>query len=78
MGIAAAFNKQFVSSYQPSDIDSTSDPKYYGFLAADGSWYIMEENTAEGTYRYVRGTSGYAAAWTARATNTYVLFSALF
>lgn len=78
MGIAASFNRQFVSSYQPSDVDQASDPKYYGFLAADGSWYIMEENTAAGTYRYVRSTSGYATAWTNRATQTYVLFSALF
>ena len=78
MGIAAIFNRELISGYQPSDTDTAADTKYYGYLAADGSWYIMEEVTSLGTFRYYRGTTGYAAAWTARATPTYVLFSALF
>jgi len=78
MGIAAIFNRQLVSGYQPSDTDTSSDPKYYGFLAADGSWYIMEENTANGTFRYIRGTSGYTTNWTGRAALTYGYFNAMF
>lgn len=78
MGVAAIFNRQLVSGYQPSDVDTASDPKYYGFLAADGSWYIMEENTTGGTYRYIRGTSDYTTKWTNRATLTYVYFNAMF
>jgi hypothetical protein len=73
-----AFNKELVASYQFSDQDTDSDPKYYGFLAYDGSWYIQEENTAEGTFRFCRGDSGYEAAWAARTGKTYVLFNSLF
>lgn len=63
--------------YAPSDVDETSDPKYYGFLKADGSWYIMK-NTSDTTYRYITGSSDYATNWTNRASLTYSYFSEAF
>lgn len=53
--------------YMTSDTDEASDTKYYGFLNADGKWYIYRWNTITGEHRYVRGDTGYIAAWTARA-----------
>ncbi len=69
---------QILASYAISDQDESGDPKYYGFLSSDGHWYIMEENAANNTFRYCNGTpGGYAAAWTARASETYSYFSAI-
>lgn len=79
MGVRAFVNiPGMVSGYQISDTDSASDPKYYGYLAVDGQWYIMEENTAAGTYRYVRGASDYTTAWTGRASLTYGYYNEMF
>lgn len=67
--------------YQPSDKDTSSNPKYYGFIRKDGSWYIMQENTTNGTYRYCWGSPKpnggglYIDAWTDRANLTYDYFN---
>ena len=63
-----------VAGYQVADTDTASDTKYYGYTWAGGKWYIMQEVTSAGTFRYVSGTSGYAAAWTARAGKSYDYF----
>lgn len=65
------------AGYAPSDVDEASDPKYYGFLAADGRWYIMK-NTGDTTFRYCTGMSSYASNWANRATLTYDYFSEVF
>lgn len=64
--------------FAASDLDESGDPKYYGFLAANGNWYIMESSDSAGTFRYCYGESGYSAAWTGRAGLTYGLFSVIF
>lgn len=64
--------------YKISDTDSSSDPKYYGNVAADGSWYIMKETTSAGTYRYCKGASSYSTNWTGRASLTYDYFDVIF
>ena len=63
--------------YEISDSDETGDPKYYGYLAANGAWIIMEVNEASGTYRYCAGASLYSAYWTARAAQSYGYYSLL-
>lgn len=65
-------------TYKISDIDTASDPKYYGNVAADGSWYIMKESTSGGTFRYANGTSSYSTNWTGRASLTYDYFNVVF
>ena len=50
---------------------------YYGYLAYNGSWIIMEQDTDEGTYRFVAGASLYAANWAAREGKTYLYYSQL-
>ncbi len=64
--------------YFASDIDESGDPAYYGFLDKAGNWYILEINTASGTYRYEVGASAYSTAWTNRATQSYGYFDAKF
>lgn len=68
--------------YQPSDIDDSSTPKYYGFVKASGAWYIMRESS--GAYRYIRGERTdsvgaiYSDAWTDRANLSYLYFYEVF
>jgi len=48
--------------YEISDVDDASVPAYYGFVHKTGAWYILKE-ASDGTYRYVKGSSGYSAGW---------------
>lgn len=68
-----------LAAYKPADQD-VSSPMYDGFVSADGAWYIMKTTTTGNvrSYRFVKAESGYAAAWTARATKTYDYFSVVF
>ncbi len=66
-----------LDSYKISDVDDASDPKYYGFLRANGYWYILR-NTGDAQYRYVSGLTGYADAWTGRAALTYTYMDQAF
>lgn len=58
--------------YIASNVDET-DPNYYGFEDADGNWIIMKETIAGDlkAYTFAKGVSGYATAWTNRATQSY-------
>lgn len=62
--------------YKISDLDNSGDPKYYGFLSANSQWYIMRDSS--GSYRYVKGLSGYSTAWNARAGQSYDYFDVVF
>jgi len=53
------------AKYRISDQASDGSISYYGYLAADGTWYILRETSA-GEYRYCTGLSGYQAAWVIR------------
>lgn len=67
-----------LGAYRISDQDANYDPKYYGFVAADGAWYILKENSTAQTYRYAAGQSGYTTAWANRASLAYDYFDAIF
>lgn len=57
-----------IPGYQISDqeVGATS---YYGYENMDGLWYIQKVvvTGTETSYRYRKGSSGYATAWTGRA-----------
>ena len=74
----AIYTDNLTNKYKISDMDTNSDPKYYGFLAPDGSWFVMKEDSTAQTYRYSRGEKDYSTAWINRATLTYVLFNVAF
>ena len=63
--------------FEISDEALTSDPTYFGYINEQGGWIIQQRNAANGTYRYIMGASGYAAAWAGRAGLAYVYWSAL-
>ncbi len=64
-----------LAKYKASDMDEASI-SYYGFLDADGNWYIMKITNT--TIRYAKGSSNYADNWNGRATLTYNYFSEVF
>jgi hypothetical protein len=68
------------AAYKISDVDADAATKYYGYLDADGNWYIMKEVTATGdqAYTYCKGSLDYATNWTGRAALTYDIFSTIF
>jgi hypothetical protein len=65
---------KYEDAWTISDIDNSSDPEYYGFLRADGSWLIVE-NTGGTQFRYDTGTSEYSTNWTNRASLTYQYYN---
>lgn len=71
-----------IAYFQASDMDEASNPSYYGFLADDGRWIIMEKTDNVGatgitTVRYCFGQSDYTTAWTGRAGLTYSYYNAI-
>lgn len=51
--------------------EKTSTYIYVGYENTDGSWYIYRRTVATNIRLYATGASGYAAAWTNRAAETY-------
>lgn len=51
---------------------------YWGFLNRFGDYYIMEQNTAAGTWRYFYGRGSYTTAWSQRESLDYDYFDAIF
>lgn len=72
-GVATEAKQDPLSSYKITDID---DAGYYGYLKADGAWYIM--SGIAGEYRYIKGDSDYATNWTNRESLTYGYFYEIF
>jgi hypothetical protein len=69
--------------YMPCNKDDDASPYYYGFEAADGSWYIMKWTVSAGddVFAYCRGdgvASSYATNWTGRAGLTYASWGTTF
>ena len=71
-----------IVNYQPARVPTTAeasnDTLYYGFLSESSAWVIMRRTISTGTMKYVDGSSGFDAAWTAKTTQTYVDYSGLF
>lgn len=63
------------SKYKISDLEE-STTSYFGFLAPDGSWYILKLTATEA--RYAKGTSGYTTSWTGRAGLSYDYYNNIF
>jgi hypothetical protein len=62
-----------LSDYKITDID---DAGYYGYMKADGSWYIM--SGISGAYRYIKGNEDYTTAWSGRVGLDYEYFNLTF
>jgi hypothetical protein len=69
-----------IEGYQLADKDDDASPNYYGFVNAEGHWYILKEELSPGndTYRYTKGTKDYPTNWANRTTLTYDYFYNVF
>ncbi len=65
-------------SDQPTAAEMGNDVKHYGYLAADGSWCIMQTIDSTGTFRFAAGAGNYSTAWSSRASIGYDYFSIIF
>ena len=65
-----------ISDQNVNSIDNTI--QYIGMVNRFGVWYIMEQNTSTGTFRYIRGITGYSTAYSAREANVYDFFYNVF
>ena len=66
-----------LSAYKIAEIDD-SIVAYYGYLNNNNGWYIMREDTTAGSFRYVRGDSGFPEAWAKRDTPEYDYYGNVF
>lgn len=57
--------------YAYQDYEKTATYVYAGYLASSGDWYIYRRTISTNVRLYATGGSGYAAAWTNRASETY-------
>ena len=73
-------NQDPLAFYKISDKDDDASPNYFGFVNADGSWYILKETVSAGadTYRYAAGSSSYTTNWTNRASLSFDHFFNVF
>lgn len=65
-----------LSDYRAHDLDDSPDgSQYVGFIAMDGSWYIMHSDDKTNTIRYYFGNENYDEAWNYRGGHTYTTLS---
>ena len=62
-----AFNADF-NGYRLSDRKQGTGPGktsivYYGYINQYGDYYIMANNTTDGTYRFFKGSGSYTTAF---------------
>lgn len=70
--------KDKLHGYKMDDFDVASDPKYVGFQTKGGAYYIVRYNIGTPAVDYTAGASGYSAAWTNRAAESYSDFASTF
>jgi hypothetical protein len=65
-----------LADFRATDIDTDrSGTQYIGFMALDGSWYLMQSDERNNTTRYYFGTGDYASAWEQRHNYDYTTLS---
>lgn len=62
-----------LARYKVANVDDDGSPNYYGYVAANGDWYIMKETLSPGanTYRYSVGVNNFPSNWSGRAVLEY-------
>ncbi len=68
---------QPTDGYRIAEIDDAII-SYYGFTNTDGAWFIMREDTDNGSFRYVKGDSNLSNNWVKRARLNYDYFNNVF
>lgn len=77
--IVFPFVGDLFSAYVISRKDDDATPNYYGFVRADGGWYVLRETVSAGNdlYEYAKGKSAFSTNWTNRASLPYVSYDDL-
>ena len=63
--------------YHIHETNESSDIRYYGYVAHNGSWIIMRQVASTGVARYFSGKKDFATGWTDKATHTYTYINLL-
>lgn len=63
--------------YRISEVDGGAIT-FYGFIKKGGAWFIMQEDTNTGSFRYVKGNSGFPDNWANRAQLKYDYYHNVF
>lgn len=68
---------QPMDGYSIAEIDDNIIA-YYGFTNKEGSWFIMKEDTDNGSFRYVKGGSSFPSNWANRTKLRYDYYNNVF
>lgn len=63
--------------YRISEVDDNAIT-FYGFIKKGGAWFIMREDTSNGSFRYARGDTGFPTNWENRNTLAYDYYHNIF
>ena len=63
--------------YRISEVDDNAIT-FYGFIKKGGAWFIMREDTSNGSFRYAKGDSGFPTSWENRNTLSYDYYHNIF
>ncbi len=66
------------SGYRITEVDESGPVAYYGFVAKDGAWMIMRDDTEANSFRYAKGDLGFEQSWARRANLKYDYYHDLF
>lgn len=67
-----------IEKYEISDLDTSGDPSYFGYVNSNGNWYIKKLNESNGTIRFIADSSEYSTNWINRANLIYNMYSEVF
>lgn len=51
---------------------------YYGFMGQKGAWFIMRQDSNDGSFRYVKGDTDFPVSWEERENLTYDYYANVF
>ncbi|MBI2593910.1 hypothetical protein HYW44_04705 [Candidatus Daviesbacteria bacterium] len=68
---------QPTDGYRISEIDDNVIT-FYGFTNKDGAWFVMREDTDNGSFRYAKGDSNFSGNWIKRENLKYDYYSNIF
>lgn len=63
-----------LENYQITEIGYDNLITYYGFVADDGSWIVMKEDSENNSFRYAKGDSDFGRNWDIRETLNYLYY----
>ena len=69
-GAGNASGSEPTDSYRISEVNDGL-VSFYGFTKQGGAWFILQEDTEAGSFRYVKGDANFTANWANRASLNY-------